>query len=194
MALLKVKKTEGFVAPSDGWHEVTIASVERGMYPAGTKTKYIDIRFEEFPEQVKLRVHQAFSKEDNSEWKVLSVFRYANAGISEILVTEGGEEGQMDIDDDPANLIGCKLNVYVYRNAKGYTDISENVAPAAFSNDWESYSKSEVEEKKKIIYESQIKSYISDKRFKENEDSWDSLSSNGAPVKEKETVEEDNWS
>ena len=201
MAILKVRKSESsFVAPTEGWHEVTILSADRGMYPTGNKSKYIDLRFEEFPEQVKLRVHQTFD-DDGAEWKILGVFRYANAGISEIFATEDGLEAQMNIDDKPEHLIGCKINVYVYKNAKGYTDISDKVAPTVFKNDWEAYDKAGVEEAKKYIYEKKIKTYIADKRYNPDaDDSWDAgpPTENGAPeveveAKTTETTEEESW-
>ena len=199
MAILKVKKSESsFIAPTEGWHEVTIASAARGEYSVGKKNKYIDLRFEEFPEQVKLRVHQAFD-DDKNEWKILTVFRKANAGISEIFETENGLEAQMNIDDKPEHLIGCKINVYVYKNAKGYTDISDKVAPAVFKNDWESYDKAGVEEAKKFTYENQIKAYIADKRYNPDaDDSWDSgppdlTTDNGIPDVSTETTEKESW-
>ena len=178
MALLKVRKRSGFIAPTEGWHEVTIVSADRGMYSMGNKGKYLDIRFEEFPEQVKMRVHQMFDDKTNEEWKILGLFKEANAGITEILATEDGGEAQMNIDDDPRNLVGAKLNVYVYRNAKGYTDVSDRVCPVPFTNDWDSYSEKDVEGIKMTL-EAKIKSYVAKQR--PAQDDWSSSSDNGAP-------------
>ena len=163
MALLKVRKRSGFIAPTEGWHEVTIVSADRGMYSMGNKGKYLDIRFEEFPEQVKMRVHQMFDDKTNEEWKILGLFKEANAGINEILATEDGGEGQMDIDDDPKNLIGAKINVYVHKNAKGYTEVSDRYAPTPFTNDWDSYDEKAVESIKANL-QFQIKNYLSRKK------------------------------
>ena len=184
MALLKVKKSDGFAAPAEGWHEVTIVSADRGRYQTGKMTKYLDIRFSEFPEQVKLRVHQVIT--DGEEWKILSIFRYANAGITELLVAEDGE-GQINIDDDPRHLVGCKLNVYVYKKDNGYTEVSDNVAPSIFSNDYESYDEKGVEDKKKVK-EAQIKTFINKNT---SNDDWDSSNSNDNGVPE--TMASDGW-
>ena len=107
----------------------------------------------------------------------------------------------MNIDDKPEHLIGCKINVYVYKNAKGYTDVSDKVAPTVYKNDWEAYDKAGVEEAKKYIYEKKIKTYIADKRYNPDaDDSWDAgpPTENGAPeveveAKTTETTEEESW-
>ena len=123
MAKLTLKRSTGLGDLSEGWKNVTINSAKRGKYD-NNGTKYIDITFEEYDEKIKLRAHQKFVKATNEEFCVLSIFRYAGAGFVE------ADGDIVDIDDDPKNLIGCKLQVYFFKNAKGYTDISDNVCVA----------------------------------------------------------------
>ena len=112
------------------------------------------------------------------------IFRYANAGISEV------DGDQVEIDTSPENLIGKELQVYFYKNAKGYTDISDNVVPAGpFKNIAEEWTAEEVEGFKKTTYNNRIAPYIS-KFSNGNSGSWDAPSSNdsGPPVSE-----DDDW-
>ena len=62
MAVLTVKKSAIITADlSTGWKEVTIVGAKRGQYD-NNGTKYIDITFEGYPENIKLRAHQKFNK------------------------------------------------------------------------------------------------------------------------------------
>ena len=82
----------------------------------------------------------------------------------------------VEINIDPVNLVGKKLNVYFYKNAKGYTDISDNVVPGEpFENIVETFKESDLEGLMKYTYTNRIKPYIS--TF--NSDDWDKPSSNG---------------
>ena len=84
MAVLTVKKgANQFADLSTGWKEVTIVGAKRGQYD-NNGTKYIDITFEGYPENVKLRAHQKFNKKTNEEFVVLNIFRNANAGVNHL--------------------------------------------------------------------------------------------------------------
>lgn len=161
---------------SPGWKTVEISGAKRGKYDGKDGKKFIDIFFEGYPETIKLRVHQKFNKTTKEEFNIANVFRYANAGIEEVSKTDDGTEMMVEINTEPANLVGKKLNVYFYKNAKGYTDISDNVVPGeAFENIVESIGESDIEGLMKYTYTNRIKPYIS--TF--NSDDWDSPSSNG---------------
>ena len=182
MAVLTVKKSANqFADLSSGWKEVTIVGAKRGQYENGG-TKYIDITFEDYPENVKLRAHQKFNKTTKEEFVVLSIFRNANAGVKEVAQSEDGEF-RVEIEDDPVNLIGKKLNVYFYKNAKGYTDISDRTVPTVFENALDKYTEDDIVGLKRYTYENRIKPFIT----QTNSDAWDASSSNGtseAPIKD----------
>ena len=186
MAVLTVKKSANIYADlSTGWKEVTIVGAKRGQYENGG-TKYIDITFEDYPENVKLRAHQKFNKTTKEEFVVLSIFRNANAGVKEVAKSEDGEF-RVDIDDNPANLVGKKLNVYFYKNAKGYTDISDRTVPTVFENALDKYTEDDIVGLKRYTYENRIKPFIT----QANSDEWDAPSSNGAP---ETSIENESWS
>ena len=175
MATLTVKKTL-MVDWSPGWKTVAISGAKKGKYEGGEGKKYIDVFFEGYPETIKLRVHQKFNKTTKEEFNIANVFRYANAGIEEVSKTDDGAEMMVEINIDPVNLVGKKLNVYFYKNAKGYTDISDNVVPGEpFENIVETFKESDLEGLMKYTYTNRIKPYIS--TF--NSDDWDQPSSNG---------------
>ena len=182
MAVLTVKKSANMYADlSTGWKEVTIVGAKRGQYD-NDGTKYVDITFEDYPENVKLRAHQKFNKTTKEEFVVLSIFRNANAGVKEVAKSEDGEF-RVEIEDDPVNLIGKKLNVYFYKNAKGYTDISDRTVPTVFENALDKYTEDDIVGLKRYTYENRIKPFIT----QTNSDAWDASSSNGtseAPVKD----------
>ena len=123
MAKLTLKRSTGLGDLSEGWKTVTINSAKRGKYD-NNGTKYVDITFKEYDEKIKLRAHQKFEKATGLEFCVLNIFRYAGAGFVE------SDGDVVDINDDPKHLIGSKLQVYFFKNAKGYTDISDNVCVA----------------------------------------------------------------
>ena len=115
MATLTVKKTL-MVDWSPGWKTVAISGAKKGKYEGGEGKKYIDIFFEGYPDTIKLRVHQKFNKTTKEEFVVLNIFRNANAGVKEVAESEDGEF-RVEIEDEPINLIGKKLNVYFNKNA-----------------------------------------------------------------------------
>ena len=68
---------------SEGWHEVSVSKSEYGTYtaPNGDQKRYLDIWFEDYPDNMNLRVYEAFNKETKHEFAIENIFRYANAGI-----------------------------------------------------------------------------------------------------------------
>ena len=181
MAVLTLKRQSlGDLTP--GWKTLTVVAAKKGKYEGGEGKKYLDIMFEGYAENVKLRAHQKFNKTTKEEFCIGNIFRYANAGIEE---TDGD---QVEINTTPKNLIGKELQVYFYKNAKGYTDVSDNTAPAVpFENAVEKWTEERIEKHKKYA-EGRTKQFA-----KVNTDDWDAPSANGAdtgpPVKE----DEDDW-
>jgi hypothetical protein len=159
MAVITVKKNQSFSDFSSGWKKLKIVSAEKGKYENGSETKYIDVRFEDYPDTLKLRVHEKFNKTTKEEFNLTRLFRYCNAGIKE--VAESENDFRVEIDIEPKELIGSTIHAYFYKNKKGYTDISENVLPAEeFENKIEKWDAKKIEDSLPYIYKNQIKPYI----------------------------------
>ncbi len=155
MALLTLKRTENLGDLTPGWKTVTVVAARKGKYDGGQGKKYIDIMFEGYSENVKLRAHQKFNGKSGEEFCIGNIFRYANAGIEE---TDGN---QVKINTNPSELIGKSFQAYFYKNKKGYTDIADSVIPAApFKNIAEEWTEKDIEELKVDTY-NRISSYIS---------------------------------
>ena len=106
---------------TEGWHEVVIASADAGDWNG---TKYIDLRFNDFPESLKCRIWSAKNKETGEDFGLGNLYYYAVAGI-----TTADDDGNLSIDDKPTNLVGKRLNVLFYKKDNGYTEIVDRVAP-----------------------------------------------------------------
>lgn len=124
-----------------GWHELTIDSAKYGKF---NESKFIDVSFSEYPpKQIALRIY-AKTGENGEEFAIGRLFRFANAGISSVSKSDDGE-AIVQLDDKPDNLLGKKINVFFYKNKKGYTDVLTNVAPTEFSNDLETFNANDVD-------------------------------------------------
>jgi hypothetical protein len=131
----------GGSAIKQGWHEATIKKAEYGEY---NDSKYIDVWFHEFPENLNMRVYETTDSKGN-EFAVGSVFRFANAGITQVLDGPNGEKS-VTIDDNPNLLRDRKLNVYLYPDPKNpkYNRVLKQPAPTVFENDVESFTETDV--------------------------------------------------
>lgn len=109
---------------TEGWKQVTVSKANKGSYG---ESKYIDLRFESYPDNLKCRVWEARNQE-GIEFSVSNMIRYSNPTIME----EGEVNGSTvaKVDDSEESLVGKKLQVYFYKNAKGYTEVAQKVAPA----------------------------------------------------------------
>ena len=184
MAKLTLKKSTGLGDLSQGWKTVTINGAKKGRYD-NNGTKYIDITFEEYDEKIKLRAHQKFIKATNEEFCIGNIFRYAGAGIQE------AQDGVAEIDTKtPSHLIGKKIQVYFFKNAKGYTDISDNVCVAEpmknIAEEWDEAGIKELKSEQTYRIEKYINEYV---KPKANSDSWDAPSSNDSGPPE----DNDDW-
>ena len=122
MGIVVTKKEGG--GYDEGWKTVTISSAEKGDFNG---SKFIDLRFEGYPETVKCRVWEARNK-DGEEFSVTNMVRYANPTILEEMDKDGTTAASLD--DSPAGLKGKSLQVLFYKKANGYSEISQKVAPA----------------------------------------------------------------
>jgi len=122
MGIVVTKKEGG--GYDEGWKTVTVSSAEKGDFNG---SKYIDLRFEGYPETVKCRVWEARNK-DGEEFSVSNMVRYINPTILEEMDKDGTTAASLD--DSPAGLKGKSLQVLFYKKANGYSEISQKVAPA----------------------------------------------------------------
>ena len=137
MRTITVKKNSGSKF-SPGWHNVEIVKAVYGDYEG---TKYIDCYFKDYPDSLNLRLYEKKGK-DGEEFAIGRLFRFANAGISEVLDGANGES-IVKIDDSAASLIGKQINIYFYKDGK-YSRVLSSVAPTAFENDVETFNDDDV--------------------------------------------------
>ena len=132
----------------DGWHELTIANATYGTYNAPTgDNRYITLNFEGYPDNMDLRIYEVFNKTTNEEFKVANLFKYANAGILNVLQDPTGKKPVIQYDDEASGLIGKKVNVLFYKErktGKGYTRMFDNIAPVEQEGEHISYTADQV--------------------------------------------------
>ena len=110
---------------TEGWHNVEVSKAKRGDYNG---SGFVDLWFKDFPETLKCRVWEARNQE-GEEFSVTNMIRYANPNVLEELPDKDGA-AVAKLDDSNESLTGKKLQVLFYKNAKGYTEVSQKVAPA----------------------------------------------------------------
>jgi hypothetical protein len=185
MAIITVKKNNNnFADYSVGWKTLKITSAERGMYDNGG-SKYIDVFFEGYPENCKLRLHEKHNKRTKEEFNITRAFRYANAGIKEI--SEGESDYRVNIEIEPIHLVGTSLTCYFYKNKKGYSDISDNVLPGVpFKNEIEEWTSEQIEDSKDYVLKTYILPWIPNQDNEEVEDEWTPTEDKSDTKKEKD--------
>ena len=131
MAVKTMPMSTGTGQYNAGWHEVTIrhATADVWKNPKGEERKYIDLLFDGYPDNMNLRIYEAKNSETGEEFKLVNLFRYAMAGIIDILNDPTGKKPILQYDDDVTNLVGTRINVFVYKNKDDYSDFFDTVAP-----------------------------------------------------------------
>ena len=127
----------GGTSYGEGWKTLTISRAAYGVF---NDLKYLDVWFEGYPENFNARIYSKVS--NGEEWAMGQVFRFADAGIT------GGLEGTngkmvIKMDDNPINLQGKQVNVFLYKDGK-YSRILKQFAPTAFTNVAETFSDDDV--------------------------------------------------
>ena len=133
----------------DGWHELTIATSEYGIYKAsnGEEKRYLDITFEGYPDNLNLRTYEVFNKTTNEEFKIANIFKYANAGILAVLKDPTGKKPVIQYDDEASGLVGRSINIFFYKetkSGKGYTRLWDGIAPVEQEGEHLSYTADQV--------------------------------------------------
>jgi len=136
MRTMTIKKNSGNW--STGWHELTISMAKYGTYSG---SKFLELGFDGYPENFTLRIYAKQGK-DGEEFAIGNVFRYANAGIIEVLEGPGGDK-VAKIDDTVEQIIDHHLNIFFYKDGE-YTRAYSSVAPTVFENPVEGFTEDDV--------------------------------------------------
>ena len=117
-----------------GWHELVISSAayETWTGPDGKIKKYVDLNFEGY-DHMDLRIYEARNRETDVEFKIANLFRYACAGIIDVLKDPTGKNPVIQYDDEAENLVGTRLNVFFYKekadDGNDYSRPFDTIAP-----------------------------------------------------------------
>ena len=131
MAIKTMTLNNGGNLPSEGWHVATVNKAEYGTYDG---TRYIDLYFNGFPENLNARIYEAHNKTTNEEFRIAQLFRFANAGIVDVLEDPTGKKPVVQYDDDATHLIGKDLWVMIHKNEEGYLRVLRDTAPVETTN------------------------------------------------------------
>ena len=167
MALKTVSMSTGGGLFTAGWHELKISKAKYDVFegPNGKK-RFLDIWFEDYPDNMNLRVYESFNKTTKDEWKIANIFKFANAGIAGVLKDPTGKQA-IQFDDEAAGLIGKSINAFFYKETKtgnDYTRIFDSIAPVEQEGEHLSFTDKQVASIKQSVENQYQKSldYTSD--------------------------------
>jgi len=134
-------KSGGF-DKTPGWKTVKISGAEYGTYSGDDgDSKFLQIKFEGYPDNLDMRIYETIGS-DGEEFAIGQIFRFANAGLTDVLEGQNGEK-IVKLDDDPKHLVGQHINVLFYQDGD-YARIFKQAAPTPFSNDVETFTDNDV--------------------------------------------------
>ena len=139
-----------------GWHELTIRAAKYGRHD---DSDYIDVWFEDYPDNFNMRTWAKKSEKNQEEWCIARLFRFANAGIVEALEEDGKKRATLN--DDAEQLIGKKINILFFKEEA--TDGNEYgrpylvPAPTVFSNAVETFTEANVASLKRSAVENWVR-------------------------------------
>jgi len=130
MAVKTMSMSTGAGLYNEGWHEVTIRQATQDVWkgPKG-ESIFIDLLLEGYTDNMNLRVFEVRNNETNEEFKLANLFRYAMAGIINKLDDPTGKKPILQYDDDVINLVGKRINAYIFKNKSGYNEFFDTIAP-----------------------------------------------------------------
>ena len=133
MAVKTMPVSSGTGQYNVGWHDLLITKAEYGVWksPDGTSKRYIDLWFDGYSDNMNLRMYEVVNKESGEEFKIANLFRYANAGILEVLQDPTGKRPIIQYDDEAHHLVGKRIHAYFYKEQKTgneYSRIFDTVA------------------------------------------------------------------
>ena len=122
-----------------GWHTLTVSTAKYGTY---NDSKFLEIGFKDYPDNFTLRVY-AKKGRDGEEFAIGNVYRFANAGITEVLEGTGGDK-VVKLDDSAEQMVNRQLNIFFYKDGD-YTRAYSSVAPTVFENGIDTFTEKDVE-------------------------------------------------
>ena len=122
-----------------GWHELTVSTAKYGTY---NDSKFLELGFHGYPENFTLRIYAKMGK-DGEEFAIGNIFRFANAGIQEVLEGTGGDK-VVKLDDSAEQLVNKKLNIFFYKDGE-YTRAYSSVALTMFENAIDTFTEKDVD-------------------------------------------------
>ena len=122
-----------------GWHTLTVSKAKYGTY---NESKFLELGFADYPDNFTLRIYAKVGK-DGEEFVIGNVFRFANAGIQEVLEGTGGDK-VVKLDDSAEQIVGKSLNIYFYKEGE-YTRAYSSVAPTVFENAIDKFTQADVD-------------------------------------------------
>ena len=108
MAVKTMAKNTGGGQYTAGWHELTISKAVDGEW---NDKRTIDLNFKDYPDNIRHRVFETHNKTSGDEFKIANLFRYACAGIIDVLNDPTGKNPVIQYDDEVANLVDTRVNV-----------------------------------------------------------------------------------
>ena len=137
MRTLTVK--QGGSSWATGWHTLTVSTAKYGTY---NESKFLELGFKDYPDNFTLRIYAKVGT-DGEEFVIGNVFRFANAGITEVLEGTGGDK-VVKLDDSAKQMVGKQLNIFFYKDGD-YTRAYSSVAPTVFENAIDTFTEKDVE-------------------------------------------------
>ena len=150
---MTVKKGNSSGNFEPGWHKVKVTKANYGTLE--NETRFIDVFFEGYPDTFNLRMYEKRNKQ-GEEFAIANLFRYANAGITEVF--DSGEEGNQvtaKIDDTASNLVDKEIWIYLYKNDEGYSRVLQRIAPIEFKGTLDEFKESDI-----IYWKSRAEQYF----------------------------------
>ena len=129
---------------STGWHILTVNTAKYGTY---NESKFLELGFKDYPDNFTLRIYAKIGR-DGEEFAIGNVFRFANAGITEVLEGTGGDK-VVKLDDSAEQMVGKQLNIFFYKDrgkdGENYTRAYSSVAPTVFENGIDNFTDRDVD-------------------------------------------------
>ena len=126
-----------------GWKQLTIKNAKYDTYNG---KKFMDIWFEDYPDNLNARVYETVNKTTKEEFRISNWFRFTNSGIQEVM-DNGSGKPVITYDDNPANLIGTTINVFFYKETTAdgeFSRVWREPAPTVMETDKLSYTEKDV--------------------------------------------------
>ena len=152
MAVKTMAKNTGTGQYNAGWHELTISKATDSIW---NKKRIIDLNFKDYPDHMHHRVFETHNKTSGDEFKIANLFRFACAGIIDVLNDPTGKNPVIQYDDEVTNLVGTRVNVLFVKetsttDGKEYSETFDLV-PVVQKTEHITYTEDDVASLKKSV-------------------------------------------